>query len=696
MYYFPSIFIVGLFSLLVSLISFYFKRIGFLYSFLHVFVFVAIYLLYGYFLDDFIATRRVVEIVYLSLIRDIGLTEEISGTMAILFTILISFITNALILNHREKAFSFLTLVVLVSFSTFSRVKSENTILLIIFSLVYLFVVRHYEMITKKETIDPVKYLNVFSRVLLPSMVFIGFMSHNFGLDLTFIDEWLEKESSEASFERTTYDSTPVDSIDTEVLLNTELLFTVETTKDMYFRYQVFDSFINGHWQTYERDKQIEIPFNEDTYVSYVNYLADVQDLMQYGNEIGTKYYELIDAVDVTVRLKNITTDYIYLPLYTTQLMAGNQRIFKTEDDIVYAENLNTIGFEYDFRAYVYDYKSDILNERLKETNTHVELTAEDFDKFTQIDRNYRNTLKPLVDEITKGYESDYEKLLAIEAFLRSNFTYNIEVNYENDDFLETFLFDVQSGYCVHYATTFTLMARTLGIPTRYVEGYVVDVEPNNVYSKIVDGRFVIDVTGESAHSFPEVYFDDIGWVRFEPTPNNSIERTVEVIETSFDDVKTVIVKESRFKKVFDFIRHYLMLGILITSIVSFIVFYALKRLKVHRDIRLHFIYEMTILLFNLKDLGFELLDYETLKEFYDHYRIDLDRFIRMDDFKDTIEVYYSILYDNQLPTPDEMKELVETKKALNRRIYKVKNIYTRFIYDVEKIRLHFKFFLKA
>ena len=73
---------------------------------------------------------------------------------------------------------------------------------------------------------------------------------------------------------------------------------------------------------------------------------------------------------------------------------------------------------------------------------------------------------------------------------------------------------DVKSGYCVHYASAFALMARTLDMPSRIVVGYLPGVNT----STVVDGQNVRSVLSGQLHSWPEVYFDGIGWVAFEPT----------------------------------------------------------------------------------------------------------------------------------------------------------------------------------
>jgi hypothetical protein len=75
---------------------------------------------------------------------------------------------------------------------------------------------------------------------------------------------------------------------------------------------------------------------------------------------------------------------------------------------------------------------------------------------------------------------------------------------------VEYFLFDLKQGYCDYFATTMVVLLRAQGIPARLATGYVAGKFDNNTR------KFV--VTEEEAHSWPEVYFPNHGWMAFEPS----------------------------------------------------------------------------------------------------------------------------------------------------------------------------------
>ena len=79
----------------------------------------------------------------------------------------------------------------------------------------------------------------------------------------------------------------------------------------------------------------------------------------------------------------------------------------------------------------------------------------------------------------------------------------------EREDFVSYFLTESHRGYCMHFASAATLMLRALGIPARYVTGYVADVPPSGH----------VNVPDSAAHAWVEIYIDGYGWEPIEVTP---------------------------------------------------------------------------------------------------------------------------------------------------------------------------------
>jgi transglutaminase-like putative cysteine protease len=132
-------------------------------------------------------------------------------------------------------------------------------------------------------------------------------------------------------------------------------------------------------------------------------------------------------------------------------------------------------------------------------------------DRYLQLPRRLPERVRTLANEIVQDADSTYEKALAIQSYLRQ-FPYDLEVPVPpaGRDVVDFFLFDVQRGYCDYYASAFVVLGRAVGIPTRLAIGYAMGGYnyERNCYR----------VVERDAHSWPEVYFGEYGWIPFEPT----------------------------------------------------------------------------------------------------------------------------------------------------------------------------------
>jgi hypothetical protein len=72
-----------------------------------------------------------------------------------------------------------------------------------------------------------------------------------------------------------------------------------------------------------------------------------------------------------------------------------------------------------------------------------------------------------------------------------------------------THFLKTRTGYCVQFATGMVMLARASGIPARMAIGFLPGTLDKGVYT----------VRAADAHAWPELYFEGIGWLRFEPTP---------------------------------------------------------------------------------------------------------------------------------------------------------------------------------
>ncbi|MEL4504138.1 DUF3488 and transglutaminase-like domain-containing protein [Luteococcus sp. H138] len=121
---------------------------------------------------------------------------------------------------------------------------------------------------------------------------------------------------------------------------------------------------------------------------------------------------------------------------------------------------------------------------------------------------------KPIMEitnQVTRDASTPVLKAAAIQAFLSDpeNFNYSTTAP-AGDGFevLTNFLTKDKAGYCVHFASSMALMARLEGIPSRVSVGFLPGEKKGDHY----------EVKASNMHAWPELYFANYGWVRFEPT----------------------------------------------------------------------------------------------------------------------------------------------------------------------------------
>ncbi|MCP5034377.1 MAG: transglutaminase domain-containing protein [Actinomycetia bacterium] len=128
---------------------------------------------------------------------------------------------------------------------------------------------------------------------------------------------------------------------------------------------------------------------------------------------------------------------------------------------------------------------------------------------------------------LTADATTSYDKMLALQEHFRG-FSYSVNLGPRIGDPVEQFL-EERTGFCQQFAGTFTLMARTLQIPARVAIGFTW----GDPIGQAEDGRTIYRITGRQTHAWPEVWFEGLGWVAFEPTPGRGAPSAVEYTQVA-------------------------------------------------------------------------------------------------------------------------------------------------------------------
>lgn len=148
-------------------------------------------------------------------------------------------------------------------------------------------------------------------------------------------------------------------------------------------------------------------------------------------------------------------------------------------------------------------------------------------DQFIRPPENVPEIVRSTAQAVTEESTTPYARAMAIQKYLRSpEFTYSLQSpvqgGYDGNGLsvLADFLTQ-KSGYCIHFASAMAVMARLEGIPSRIAVGYAPGRATGATVS--IGGQGALpefEVDARDAHAWPELYFQGLGWVPFEPTPS--------------------------------------------------------------------------------------------------------------------------------------------------------------------------------
>ncbi|MFC7195831.1 transglutaminaseTgpA domain-containing protein [Halosimplex aquaticum] len=133
--------------------------------------------------------------------------------------------------------------------------------------------------------------------------------------------------------------------------------------------------------------------------------------------------------------------------------------------------------------------------------------------RYTKLPPSTAVSLRPFTNNVTEGANTPYETAVRIEQWLEANKEYSLNVSEPSgENVARKFVTQMDAGYCEYFATAMTTMLRSQEIPARYVVGY-------STGQQVGANKF--QVRAMNAHAWVEVYFEGVGWVRFDPTPGS-------------------------------------------------------------------------------------------------------------------------------------------------------------------------------
>jgi transglutaminase-like putative cysteine protease len=132
--------------------------------------------------------------------------------------------------------------------------------------------------------------------------------------------------------------------------------------------------------------------------------------------------------------------------------------------------------------------------------------------RYLNLPANTDPRIADLAKQITAKGPSIIDKAALVEGYLKKNYRYTLNLTWPpGPQPVATFLFDAKAGNCEYFASSMAILLRTVGVPTRIVNGFMMgEYNP-------VGGDYI--VRQSDAHSWVEVYVPGHVWLDFDPTP---------------------------------------------------------------------------------------------------------------------------------------------------------------------------------
>ncbi|MFC8202204.1 DUF3488 and DUF4129 domain-containing transglutaminase family protein [Streptomyces sp. NPDC060006] len=261
-----------------------------------------------------------------------------------------------------------------------------------------------------------------------------------------------------------------------------------EETQDLYLRIVSLDEFDGTAWKPAKRHVD-DVP---ESFPTPPGLGDDVQ-----RTEIQTR----ISAADWYAQ------DWLPMPYPASQVGIGGKWRYEPVGRTLVGDHGQTT------RGLDYTVKSLIVQPTAEQLANAPEAPAVLKREFTKVPESLPPVVGQTAQEITEGSANDYERAVKLQDWfaLEGGFTYDTEVQVGSGSQAIARFLREKEGFCVHFSFAMASMARTLGIPARVAVGFT----PGSPKS---DGTTSVGL--RDAHAWPELYFEGVGWTRFEPTPN--------------------------------------------------------------------------------------------------------------------------------------------------------------------------------
>lgn len=301
----------------------------------------------------------------------------------------------------------------------------------------------------------------------------------------------------------------------------TALMIATDIKRPMLLRGYVGTRYTNRGWEPISNSKiranqEMLNRSNGEGYVEGEYQRLDSRLLREY---IGEK-------ASVTIRNVAADDDYSYLPYF----FMSDELPYDYKYGYSGAEEITAEGYLYYGASSAAKMRNLDIELSPWENREYLDFIYSSYLELPDIDLSRVKTIAATANNQANpiAFVADYVKSLG-------SYNANVDKTPYGKDFLSYFLNESREGYCVHFATAATVILREMGIPARYVEGFVV----TNNELKSVNAVGMYSIPFKNGHAWTEYYQEGVGWVPLDVTPGTEFARELGVAQSTDSDTSS-------------------------------------------------------------------------------------------------------------------------------------------------------------
>lgn len=263
---------------------------------------------------------------------------------------------------------------------------------------------------------------------------------------------------------------------------------TSQTTQDMYLRIVALDKFDGTAWKSSER------------------HVRDVPSNLPTPTGLGPSVR--VSSIDTTITAADgYAQNWLPLPYPAMKVDIDGRWRYEPEGRTLVGDRGQTT------RGARYKVNSLVVEPTAAQLAAAPPAPAKLLREYTEVPDSLPAVVARTARQVTAGASNAYEQAVKLQDWFAVNggFRYDTRVESGSGSAAIVKFLRQKEGFCVHFSFSMAAMARTLGIPARVAVGFT----PGTTNA---DGSVSVGI--KDAHAWPELYFEGVGWTRFEPTPS--------------------------------------------------------------------------------------------------------------------------------------------------------------------------------